>query len=140
MSEMTPRQRVQTALMHQEPDRVPLDIEGGSSSSIVVEGYERLKEYLEMPGETKILHKAFRIARLDESVLQRLGSDVRPLTSKPPARWVPPPDEPGMFTLSIDHLGQAILTSGVAGEPPSNRKSSDLTFCSRRFYRGIARG
>ena len=97
MSEMTPRQRVQTALLHQEPDRVPLDIGGGSSSSIVVEGYERLKEYLGMPGETKILHKAFRIARLDESVLQRLGSDVRPLMSKPPARWVPPPDEPGMF-------------------------------------------
>jgi hypothetical protein len=36
MSEMTPRQRVQTALMHQEPDRVPLDIGGVIDSQYVL--------------------------------------------------------------------------------------------------------
>lgn len=44
MAEMTPRERVWAAVNHQEPDRVPLDIGGGSSTSIVVEGYENLKE------------------------------------------------------------------------------------------------
>ena len=44
MAEMTPRERVWAAVNKQEPDRVPLDIGGGSSTSIVVEGYEDLKE------------------------------------------------------------------------------------------------
>jgi len=98
MAEMTPRERVWTALNHQEPDRVPLDIGGGASTSIVVEGYENLKERWSVPGETGILSKIFRVARLDESVMQRLGSDCRPLGIRPPANWTPPPAEPGTFT------------------------------------------
>jgi hypothetical protein len=35
MAEMTPRERVWAALNHQEPDRVPLDIGGGASTSIM---------------------------------------------------------------------------------------------------------
>ncbi len=35
MAEMTSRERVQIALNHQEPDRVPLDIGGGASTTIV---------------------------------------------------------------------------------------------------------
>ncbi len=42
MAEMTPRERVWAAVNHQEPDRVPLDIGGGTSTSILVEGYEKL--------------------------------------------------------------------------------------------------
>lgn len=97
MAEMTPRERVWAAVSHQEPDRVPLDIGGGSSTSIVVEGYERLKERWGVPGETKIMNKIFRVARLDEKVMQRLGSDCRPLGIKPAANWTPPPTEPGTF-------------------------------------------
>ncbi len=48
-------------------------------------------------GETKILDKAFRIGRLDESVMQHLGSDCRPLGIKPPVNWTPPPSQPGMY-------------------------------------------
>ena len=97
MAEMTPRERVWTALNHQEPDRVPLDIGGGSSTSILVEGYEKLKEHFGVSGETRIMNKAFRIARLDESTMQRLGGDCRPLTNKGPANWTPPPSEPGTY-------------------------------------------
>jgi uroporphyrinogen decarboxylase len=97
VAEMTPRERVWAAVSHQEPDRVPLDIGGGSSTSIVVEGYERLKERWRVPGETKIMNKIFRVARLDEKVMQRLGSDCRPLGIKPAANWTPPPTEPGTF-------------------------------------------
>jgi uroporphyrinogen decarboxylase len=98
MAEMTPRERVWAAVNHQEPDRVPLDIGGGSSTSIVVEGYEKLKQHWDIPGETKIMNKIFRVARLDESVMQRLGSDCRPLGIKPPANWTPSPAKPGTFT------------------------------------------
>ncbi len=43
---MTSRERVVAALNHREPDRVPVDIGGGSSTSISVEANERLKRRL----------------------------------------------------------------------------------------------
>jgi len=43
---MTSRERVLKALEHEEPDRVPLDVGGGFSTSISIEGYEKLKRYL----------------------------------------------------------------------------------------------
>ncbi len=98
MAEMTSRERVWAAINHQEPDRVPLDIGGGSSTTIVVEGYEKFKEHLGVSGETKILNKTFRLARLDEDVMRRLGSDCRPVTAKGPSHWTSPPAEPGTFT------------------------------------------
>ncbi len=97
MAEMTSRERVLAAVNHQEPDQVPLDVGGGSSTSIVVEGYEKLNQHLEIAGETKIMNKVAHLARLDERVMQRLGSDCRPLRIKPPANWTPPPSEPGTF-------------------------------------------
>ena len=98
MAEMTPRERVWAALNHQEPDRVPLDIGGGASTTIIEEGYANLKEHLGVKAEPRILNKIFRMARLDESVMQRLGSDCRPLGLRAPVNWTPPPAEPGKFT------------------------------------------
>ena len=77
-AQMTSRERVLAALNHQEPDRVPIDIGGGASTSLVVEAYEKLKKTLGIVTEgTDILNEAFRVARLDEAVMQRLGSDIR---------------------------------------------------------------
>jgi uroporphyrinogen decarboxylase len=46
MSEtLTSRERILKALNHEEPDRVPMDLGGTHDSSIVVEGYERLKAH-----------------------------------------------------------------------------------------------
>lgn len=79
------------ALNHEKPDRVPLDIGGGSSTSIVVEGFEKLKDHLGVSSETGILNKVFRVARLDDKVLRLLGSDCYPLGVKHPQNWSPPP-------------------------------------------------
>jgi uroporphyrinogen decarboxylase len=100
MAEMTPRERVLAAINHQEPDRVPLDIGGGSSTGIVIEGYEKLKQYLGISEDTEtlVMNKIFRVARTDESVMQCLGSDCRPLGIKPPSHWKPPPSEAGTYT------------------------------------------
>ena len=54
--EMTSRERVLNAINHQEPDRVPLDIGGGSSTNIVVEAYEKLEKYLEVSGDTGLFN------------------------------------------------------------------------------------
>ena len=97
MGQMTPRERVLAAINHREPDRVPIDVGGGSSTSISVEGYERLKAYLGVKAVSRTMSSIFRVALLDEAVLQRLGSDCRPLRAGPPAHWSPPPAPPGML-------------------------------------------
>ena len=98
MTTMTSRQRVLAALNHQEPDRVPVDIGGGTSTTLVVEAYDNLKRHLGLDlGETKTLSKIYRSARLDEVVMQRLGSDCYPLRGRSPANWTPPPTEEGAF-------------------------------------------
>ena len=94
MQEMTPRERVVRALNHQEPDRVPIDIGGGYSTTIVAEGYERLKQHLGITAPTEMMDDAFRLVRVDEAVAFRLGSDTRALTSKGPSSWTPPPSPP----------------------------------------------
>lgn len=97
MAKMTSRERVLAALNHQEPDRVPLDIGGGMSTSIVEEGYDKLKEEMGVSEGTVILNKIFRVVRMDEEVMERLGSDVRPLMLGAPSSWTEPPTEPGTF-------------------------------------------
>lgn len=132
MAEMTPRERVLTALNHQEPDRVPLSIGGGTATSILVEGYEGLKQHLGVSGETEIMNKAFRIARIDERVMQRLGSDFRPLTAKSPANWTPPPSEPGTFidlwgiTWRQSFYGNGCYYWELAGHPLAEASIEDL--------------
>jgi uroporphyrinogen decarboxylase len=81
---------------------VPVDVGGSACTSILVEGYDRLKAHLGIVGETKMLSQAMRIALLDEAAMQRLGSDCRPLLPKPPINWSPPESEPGSL---IDEWG-----------------------------------
>jgi uroporphyrinogen decarboxylase len=114
---MTPRERVGAALNHQEPDRVPLDIGGGQSTSLSVEAYEVLAAKIGVTPAPAFLNKIFRVARLDEPTLVRLGSDVRPVTLRGPKGWTPPPSEPGTL---VDELGatwrQAPYTGGYYWE------------------------
>jgi uroporphyrinogen decarboxylase len=99
MAEMTSRERVLAAVSREEPDRVPLDIGAGASTGVVVEGYAALREHLGISGSPHIpeLNRTFRVARMDEAVMRRLGSDCRPLMVGPPANWRPPDTEPGFY-------------------------------------------
>ena len=131
MAEMTPRARVLAALRHEEPDRVPLDIGGGNSTTLLAETYENLKEHLKISAPTRIMNKAFRSAELDEEAMVRLGSDVRSVRTKPPKNWTPPPSGPGTF---IDGFGikwrQAFYTGGfyweIAEPPLAHATISDM--------------
>ncbi len=131
MAKMTPRERVQAALRHEEPDRVPLDIGGGNSTTLLIETYENLKEYLGISAPTRIMNKAFRSAELDGETLVQLSGDVRSVMTKPPKNWTPPPSEPGTF---IDAFGikrrQAFYPGGhyweIIESPLANATISDL--------------
>ncbi len=85
---MTSRDRVLRALNHQEPDRVPLDLGGTHDSSIVVEGYERLKAHFGVSAPTQIMQRMTRAATVDEAVLQALGIDTRAIVIGSPRRSV----------------------------------------------------
>jgi uroporphyrinogen decarboxylase len=131
-AKMTSRERVTAALHHQEPDRVPLDIGGGNSTSLLVETYENLKQYMGINTPTRIASKAFRIAALDEEMMARLGGDLRPVWLKGPKRLAPPPpSEPDTF---IDMWGikyrKADYPGGyyweMCGHPLANATISDL--------------
>lgn len=98
---MTHRERATAALNHQEPDRVPIDLGGGGSTSVMLEGYDRLKSHLNYAGETKPMN-ILRVAKIDEEILRELDVDFRPLLMKGPSENQTFTDEEGKL---IDEWG-----------------------------------
>ena len=79
MSRMTHRERVLAALEHKAPDKVPLDLGSTRNSSIVVEGYERLKSHFGLQAENALTSRMMRVVDVDERILQALDIDTRGL-------------------------------------------------------------
>ena len=106
---MTGRERVERALNHEEPDRVPLDVGGTWVSGMTVEAYEKLKRHLGISAPTQYLDARRRLARLDEGVLERLGSDTRPVILRGGLRYGPQSrfatDIPRSADSFVDELG-----------------------------------
>ena len=76
---MTPRQRVQAAIHHEEPDRVPIVIGVSNATSMKLKPYQGLKELLGIQIEDRFLYDwpELGTVAIDEGMLQRLHSDVR---------------------------------------------------------------
>lgn len=73
---MTPRQRVQTALTHNEPDRVPLAL-GGGPYGLVDDLYLRLVKHLNLGEPVRPFRTGHSISFMDDRLLERLGTDFR---------------------------------------------------------------
>jgi uroporphyrinogen decarboxylase len=73
---MTSRQRVQKALNHEIPDRVPIDL-GGFQTGIHRKVYAELLAYLGIEDYITILDPVQQLAVPCEEVLKRFGVDVR---------------------------------------------------------------
>jgi uroporphyrinogen decarboxylase len=80
--DMNSRERVNLALNHEEPDKVPLDL-GGNQSSIHLKAYKNLLNYLEITDDN-ITFADFvqQIADPCEAVLERFNIDVRYIRPK----------------------------------------------------------
>ncbi len=75
---MNSRQRLLTALNHKEPDRIPFDLGGTVLTSIHVNAYKRLRQYLGLPEkDIEVMDIFQQIAVVDEDVRQKLGADIR---------------------------------------------------------------
>ena len=82
---MTSRERVQMALAHQEPDRVPIDLGGTVVSTISIPTYAAVRKQLGLPEKPiETLEFVQQVARVDEDVLERFGVDVIPVFANPP--------------------------------------------------------
>jgi len=73
---MNSRERVLTALNHQEPDRVPLYF-GGTSSFLTDTAYYKLKEYLGIHGDVEPYRTGHTGNIFDQRILEALDVDVR---------------------------------------------------------------
>jgi uroporphyrinogen decarboxylase len=84
---MTSRERLITALDHEEPDRVPIDM-GTPVTSIHREAYSRLLSHLGFAeGETEIIDSVQQAVGIQEPVLERFGVDTRQIFLKPAKVW-----------------------------------------------------
>jgi uroporphyrinogen decarboxylase len=85
MTAMTSRERVLTAIAHEEPDRVPIILGTNMNTSPVHQAYDRLKTLLNVEAKTEFLYfEALGTVRIEETILQRLGSDARGLQDRLP--------------------------------------------------------
>jgi len=85
---MTSKERVQRALNHQEPDRIPIDT-GGWLSGICYIAYDNLKKKLGIESERRWLGWITGTVQLDEEVLQRFHVDTRYVYPKEAADYDP---------------------------------------------------
>jgi len=80
---MTSRQRVQKALNHEIPDRVPIDL-GGFQTGIHRKAYAELIAHLGIEDEIAILDPVQQLAVPCEELLERFGVDIRYLCAHGP--------------------------------------------------------
>ncbi len=124
---MTHRERVLAALNHKQPDRVPMDLAGTFASTITLEGYQRLKEYLGIQEETIIMSRRSQVAQPHEEVLRHFDIDTRGIQPKGPAGWADQvfpdgsyQDEWGVIRSRPPEGGHFYVSgSPFAGEPTS---------------------
>ena len=77
---MNSRERMQEALNHREPDRVPFDLGGTGLSTIHVTAYRALRRYLGLPEvKPQVAFVPEQLVRVDEDLAERLQADVRPV-------------------------------------------------------------
>ena len=75
-AKMTPRERVLTALTHEEPDTVPLAL-GGGPYGIVDDLYLRLVDFLDLGTPVFPFRAGHSISYMDDRLLKKLGTDIR---------------------------------------------------------------
>jgi uroporphyrinogen decarboxylase len=74
---MTSRERVLSALNHDEPDRVPIDVSGHRSSGIAAIAYAKLRDFLGLPKKPiRVYDPVQQLAIIDDDVLERFGVDT----------------------------------------------------------------
>lgn len=128
---MNHRERVLTALRHQEPDRAPIDFGGTVDSTIQAVIYKQLREHLDLgEGTTRVIDVYQQVAGVEDDVCQVVGSDVVPVLYEPnewrkgfltdgspaefPARFLPQLQDDGSQVV-LDAAGNVVAKMSKDG-------------------------
>ena len=85
---MKSRERVMAALNHREPDRIPRDFGGTSTTSIHIQAHSKLKQFLGFEGGPEGFTSFYgQTAAVDPRLMDRFGSDCVVLKTNPPSTW-----------------------------------------------------
>lgn len=146
---MTPRQRVQCALGHQTPDRLPIDLGGTRQSGIAASAYHRLKGHLGLDSPTRVFDLYQMLAEVERPVMERFGADVVGLYRPDVAfgirnaAWRPwrlfdgtPVEVPGEFAPRTEPDGSLLLSRG--DEPVALMPRDGFYFDRLEKYPGAA--
>lgn len=112
--EWTSRERVMTALEHQEPDRIPMDM---TINSIP---YQRLRDYLGLAQEEDQTGNRFGEVQPGLDLLAALGMDMTFIKLRKPIHWsAPPAREDGLIfdEWGVGHKKIEVPGAGVLLEP-----------------------
>jgi hypothetical protein len=127
---MTSRERVQTALRHRKPDRVPLDIGGTDCTGIHASTYCKLREALGIQGGPPKVFDTFQmLAEVEEGVRRRLDADVislgypRTVFGYRNENWKPFRMPDGTEVLVSGHFQYDLLPDGSFVQYPQGDKS-----------------
>ncbi|MBC8504798.1 MAG: hypothetical protein ISR58_03745 [Anaerolineales bacterium] len=84
---LTPRERVLTAINHEEPDRVPIVIGVSNATGIKMKPYQGIKKLAGIDAPDNYIYQwpELGTAEIDEATMQRLHSDVRGVRDLEPA-------------------------------------------------------
>jgi uroporphyrinogen decarboxylase len=103
---MNSRERVQTALNHQEPDRVPFDLGGTPMSGMHKVAYKNLREFLGLPEvEIRVVDSIQQLAAIDDDVADRLKVDIHNVAPRSSAKYNLEYRDEGEYTAYTDEWG-----------------------------------
>ena len=136
------RERVELALNHEEPDRVPLDVGGSPASGIQVNVLYRLRQALglDIPGTpVKVVEPYQMLGEVEPDLMEYLGVDVVGLEGTKNffgfrnENWKPwttfdgtPVLVPGAFNTDPEPNGDILMyPEGDRSAPPSGRMPKD---------------
>src|SRR4030067_2405544 len=113
---MNARERVEMALNHQEPDRIPIDLGATIVSSIAKTAYIALKAHLAQPlPEIQTLDYVQQLPYVDEDLLRRFSVDFRmvqlPAATAPGLRIF----EEGEYFAFVDRWGSTLHMPKTGG-------------------------
>ncbi|GAK60613.1 uroporphyrinogen-III decarboxylase [Candidatus Vecturithrix granuli] len=95
---MTHRERVMTAVNHQEPDRVPCDLAGTKCTSLHRIVYENVRKLLQFETKPPVIWDVMQqIVLPDEDILEYFDIDTRSLYAGAPDHFIPPDLGPNAY-------------------------------------------
>lgn len=139
---MTSRQRIEAALNHQEPDRLPLDLGGCSVTGMHVSSVYKLRQALQLdpPGTpVKVVEPYQMLGEIASDLMDAIGVDVvglrglRTMFGFRNENWKPwelfdgtPVLVPGCFNTEPDENGDILMyPEGDLSAPPSGKMPKD---------------